>query len=328
MKLQVINGGMLSSIQDAGRSQSLRYGVPRSGAMDACALAAANAVLNNPLNSATIEITAGASAFEMLEPGLLAVTGADFGATLNNSRLPLWTACFVHAGDRLVFQSRRADWGARAYLALQGGVDVPLVAGSRSTNILGGFGGLHGRTLRAGDQLLAINTAADPLPIAGRQWPATMRPAYCAEPALRFISGPHSDYFQADALTQLQAEPLRISASSNRMGYRLEGIRLGYAQSASIASLGVIPGVIQVPPDGMPVLLIADAQTTGGYPIIGVVIAADLPLAAQLLPGDSLRFQQTSLEAALDAWRIQASWWQMSVGLQEDVQDLLLVGAM
>ena len=323
MKLYTTNAGALSTIQDAGCWQGLRSGVPLSGAMDSWALAAANAVLDNPLDSAAIEITGGGAVFEVLEPVLLAVTGADLVASLNAVVLPLWTALFVRAGDQLMFHSRREEWGARAYLAFRGGVDVPLVLGSRSTNLTSAFGGLHGRVLRAGDELQSVDANTDMLMIAGRRWPAVWRPAYCAEPALRFIAGPHTEYFDENALAELMAQPLRIGTNSNRMGYRLEGRRISYTRSTSLSSLGVIPGVIQIPPDGMPVLLMADAQTTGGYPIIGVVCAVDLPLAAQLLPGDRLCLRAVSLEEALAARLAQASYWSTGIGLEEDVWALL-----
>lgn len=323
MKLRLTNGGILATIQDAGRWAGLRLGVPRSGAMDSYALAVANALLDNPPNSAAIELTGGVTAFEVLEAGLLAVTGADFGATLNDADLPLWTVLFVRVGDHIVFHSRRSDWGARAYIALQGGIDVPPVLGSRSTNLSSAFGGLHGRMLRVGDECHSIHLSTDVLMYAGRRWPARLRPAYCSQPVLRFIVGPHSEYFYEDVAAQLMAQPLCIGANSNRMGYRLEGTCIAYARNASLPSLGVLPGVIQIPSDGMPVLLMADAQTTGGYPIIGVVIAADLPLAAQLLPGDSLRLQEISLEEALLARRVQADWCQMGAILDDDVLDLL-----
>lgn len=138
---------------------------------------------------------------------------------------------------------------------------------------------------------------------AGLRWPAALRPPYGPTPALRLLPGPHLACFAPDALAQLAAAELRVSATSNRMGYRLEGIELPYARSCSLPSLGVVPGAVQVPPDGAPILLMADAQTTGGYPLVGALAAADLPLAAQLLPGDTLRFTPSTLDAALAARR-------------------------
>lgn len=299
--LYVRSGGLLTTVQNGGRPGMQRYGVPMSGAMDQFALAAANRLVGNPPHAAAIEITSGGAIFELLGPTLLAVAGADLGATLNDRALPLWTAVLAPRGALLHFTARSGAWGARAYLALAGGVDVPLVLGSRSTYLPGGFGGMDGRPLRAGDHVTAGPPCADPQRMAGQRWPEHARPPYTATPRLRMVAGPHSACFAADALDQLAATPLRISQHSNRMGYRLEGLTLQHVRPCSLPSLGVLPGVVQVPPDGTPILLMADAQTTGGYPIIGTVIGPDLPLAAQLLPGDSLHLLPVSLTDAVHA---------------------------
>ncbi len=298
---------ILTSVQDLGRPGWQRYGVPSAGAMDSFALEAGNRLVGNPPGAAALEITAGA-AFEILEPALLALTGASLGALLDGQPLPAWTAVFARPGAQLQLLGRSGAWGARAYLALAGGVAVPELLGSRSTYLPGGFGGLDGRALRPGD-LVSVGAALQDIGRpAGRRWPERARPPYRAQPELRLIRGPHADLFAADALELLLAQPFQIGRDSNRMGYRLEGARLPYARPVSLPSLGVLPGVVQVPPDGAPILLMADAQTTGGYPIAGVVIGADLPLAAQLLPGDRLRFALASIEEARDAWRGLRSW--------------------
>jgi biotin-dependent carboxylase-like uncharacterized protein len=304
--LRVLSG-ILTSVQDLGRQGWQRYGVPTSGAMDSFALEAANRLVGNPPGAAAIEITAGA-AFEILEPALLALTGAGLGAQLDGLPLPAWTTVFARPGAQLQLPGRAGNWGARAYLALAGVVAVPELLGSHSTYLPGGFGGHDGRALRPGDLVSVGAASQDTSRLAGRRWPEHARPAYSEQPDLRLIPGPHADLFAADVLELLLAQLFQIGRDSNRMGYRLEGARLPYARPISLPSLGVFPGVVQVPPDGAPILLMADAQTTGGYPIIGVVIGADLPLAAQLLPGDHLRFTQTSIEEARDAWRQLRSW--------------------
>jgi biotin-dependent carboxylase-like uncharacterized protein len=305
--LLVLHGGVLTTVQDLGRVQSRRFGVPQSGAIDPIALAAANRLLDNPPGAAALEITAGGAVFELLAPTLLAVTGGDLGALIDDEPLPLWTAVFARRGAQIRFAGRRQGWGARSYLAVAGGFDLPPVLGSRSTYLAGGFGGLDGRALRPGDRLTSPGPH-EPLPLAGRCCPPERRPAYRAEPVLRLLPGPHLHRFVPDALERLLSAPYVIGSSANRMGYRLEGPILPYAAPCSLPSLGVLPGVIQVPPDGNPILLMADAQSTGGYPIIGVVIEPDLALAAQLLPGDRLRFQGTSLEDALAARRRSLDW--------------------
>ncbi|MFL5804293.1 MAG: biotin-dependent carboxyltransferase family protein [Roseiflexaceae bacterium] len=317
---------ILTSVQDLGRPGWQRYGVPSAGAMDSFALEAGNRLVGNPPGAAALEITAGA-AFEILEPALLALTGASLGALLDGLPLPAWTAVFARPGAQLQLPGRGGAWGARAYLALAGGVAAPELLGSRSTYLPGGFGGLDGRALRPGD-LVSVGAALQDIGWpAGRRWPERARPPYRAQPELRLIRGPHADLFAADALELLLAQPFQIGRDSNRMGYRLEGARLPYARPVSLPSLGVLPGVVQVPPDGAPILLMADAQTTGGYPIAGVVIGADLPLAAQLLPGDRLRFALASIEEARDAWRRLRSWAAAPIEEDEAAQLVGWAGA-
>jgi biotin-dependent carboxylase-like uncharacterized protein len=324
--LEVLSGGALATVQDEGRPGAARHGVPRGGAMDRFALWAANLLLGNPPGAAAIEVTAGGAAFAVLRPTLLAVTGADLGATLGGAPLAPWTAALARKGAVLALPARRGGWGARAYLALGGGVDVPPVLGSRSTHLSGGFGGFQGRPLRPGDVIAAAGGGGDPLRAAGRRWPADARPAYGPAPLLRVAPGPHDEHFAPGALAGLAGVRLRVGASSNRMGYRLEGARLAEAGRVSLPSLGVAPGVIQVPPDGAPILLMADAQTTGGYPILGVVAAADLPLAAQLLPGDELRLAPVGREEAVAARRELAGWCARPFEADDDLLQLGLAG--
>ncbi|MBX0326983.1 biotin-dependent carboxyltransferase family protein [Oscillochloris sp. ZM17-4] len=305
--IEIISAGPLMTVQDIGRPGARRYGVSPGGALDPFALAAANELVGNPLAAAGVEITAGGARLLMQRSMIIALAGADLGARLDGRPIPLWTAVFVSAGATLTLEGRRHAWGARAYLAVAGGVGVPLVLGSRATDLAGGFGGMDGRPLRASDQLPLGDTAASLVPLIGQRWPESARPPYCAEPRLRIIPGPHLECFASDALSTLAAATLRVSDTSNRMGYRLEGLRLPYARPCSLPSLGVIPGTIQVPPDGAPILLMADAQTTGGYPVIGALISADMPLAAQLLPGDTLRMRPTTLDEAYDALGAQAA---------------------
>lgn len=319
--IEIIAPGPLLTVQDLGRPTARRYGVPPGGAMDPFALAAANRLVANPPGAAGLELTAGGAELRLARPAILALAGGDLGATLDGRPLPLWTAVRADAGARLRLAGRPGPWGARAYLAIAGGLAVPPVLGSRSTDLAGAFGGLEGRRLRAGDRL----PVGPPAPLAGllvgARWPEPLRPPYGPRPALRLLPGPHLGCFAPGALAALEGATLRISATSNRMGYRLEGLALAYARPCSLPSLGVVPGTVQVPPDGAPILLMADAQTTGGYPVIGVVAAADLPLAAQLLPGDELRLAPASLAAALAARRAQAE--ALSHALDGDEGDLL-----
>lgn len=325
--LRVLSGGVLTTVQNHGRLDQQRYGVPIGGAMDWFALEAANRLVGNMADAAALEITAGGAAFDVLTPLLLALTGADLGVTIDEEPLALWTAVFARAGMCIRVAGRSMDWGARAYLAIAGGLDVPQVLGSRSTCLPGGFGGLEGRPLRVGDLLtVRINPGGASLP-AGRHWPEIARPRYRSEPALRILPGPHPDHLAPDTLQLLLAHRWEVGASSNRMGYRLEGPQLQTVRAAELASMGVFPGVVQVPPDGVPILLMADAQPTGGYPIAAVVITPDLPLAAQLLPGDSLRFVRTTLEQAHAAWRTVQQWCETELQDDDTVPLLAWAGA-
>lgn len=291
--LYVVNPGPLLTIQDRGRVGARRFGVPSSGALDLVAHSVANRLVGNPLDAATLEITAGSCTLRMDTLGIVAATGGDLGATLDDQPLPLWRACLIRPGAVIQFSERCT--GARAYLAVAGGIDVAPQLGSRSTLVGGPLAGMLGRALRAGD-VLPVGSAD--LSVAGTGWLNHHRPIY-AVPSVRYLPGPH--HFSAVEHRRLDTTSWQISPTSNRMGFRLAGPPLASA-AATLTSLGVVPGVIQVPPDGQPIVLLADAQTTGGYPIIGTVISADLPLIAQTLPGDQVRFRPTTLAIALQAW--------------------------
>lgn len=304
--LRVLEGGALATVQDLGRFGYQHLGVPQSGAMDGVALRIANRLVGNEDGAACIEITLGGTAFEVLAPCVLAVTGADLGARLGGMPLPLWTSVRAHAGQRLVFTQRR--YGARAYLALAGGLDVPLVLGSRSTYLPGGWGGLEGRALQAGDVLQPVVPPRDLLRLTARRW--RVPPTYGR--MLRIVL--HED--ACDVPTSWLMQPWRVAQASNRIGLRLEGQPL-HACVQSVDSFGVFPGVIQLPPDGLPIVLMADAQPTGGYPALGAVIQADLPHAAQLLPGDTVQLVPVTAEEALDALRAQRAWLRQPLAEDE-----------
>ncbi|MCS7087816.1 MAG: biotin-dependent carboxyltransferase family protein [Thermoflexales bacterium] len=300
--LRVLEGGALATVQDRGRRGYQRFGVPQSGAVDAVAHAIANRLVGNPPEAASIEITWGGAVFEVLEPCVFAVTGADLGARLAGATVPLWTSVYARVGQRLAFLQRVR--GGRAYLALAGGVDVPVVLGSRSTYLPGQFGGVEGRALRPGDYVRVAAPPRDLARWAARRWASP--PTYTN--VLRVLLC--GDWDRA-AL----AQPRQVGASSNRIGLRLEGVPLR-APTQSVDSFGVFPGVIQLPPDGQPIVLLADAQPTGGYPVLGVVIQADLHLAAQLLPGDTVWLMPVTRDEALDALREQRAW--LASPIEED----------
>jgi antagonist of KipI len=293
--LKVIDAGALCTLQDLGRMGHESAGVPRGGAMDVAACKIANRIAGNANDEAVIEITLGAS-FEVIAPCVIAVAGADLGATLNRQTLPMWTSVFCQAGARIAFEKRRS--GARAYLALAGGIDVPMVLRSRSTYLPAGFGGMAGRALQM-DDVVRPRCAVDMARVAGHAWPAHSRLAY--RNVIRVLPGPHVDVMSDAAKAMLVQTEWRVSATSNRMGLRLDGPALPVREQREIQSMGVFAGVVQLPPDGRPIVLMADAQPTGGYPVIAVVIQADLPHAAQLFAGDVVRFEWTTHDEAVVA---------------------------
>lgn len=308
--LSVIDPGALCTLQDLGRAGYESAGVPRSGAMDRVACEMANRLVGNAPKEAVIEITLSAS-FEVKAPCVIAVAGADLGATLNRQPLPLNTSVFCNAGARITFEKRRR--GTRAYLALAGGIDVPCVLGSRSTYLPAGFGGMAGRALQM-DDVIRPRFAVDVARVAGRAWPASRSCAYGN--VVRLVTGPHVDALDDAGKAALVETTWQVSATSNRMGVRLEGPALHTRERRDILSLGVFAGLVQLPPDGRPILLMADAQPTGGYPVIAVAIQADLHHAAQMFAGDALRFEWTTMDAAIDAQRALHEW--LGAHLEED----------
>lgn len=297
--LEVVDAGMFTTIQDTGRPGRRAAGVPPGGAMDQFALAAANLLVGNPEGAAALECALSGPTLVALRGCLVAVTGADFGAELNGRPVPTWTALFLSEGDRLAFGGRR--WGARVYVAVAGGLAGDRWLGSAATYLLAGRGGLHGRPLKSGDELVAAGQERRPM-VAGRCLPEGLRPAYAAEPELAAVGGPHLRFLAATSRRQLFRQRWTVSRDADRMGYRLEGEPLAI-KADELVSFGLTMGCVQVPPAGQPILLMADHQTAGGYPVVAGVARCDLPLAAQLLPGQHLRFRETTVESAQAEWR-------------------------
>ena len=297
--LEILDPGALTTVQDRGRIGWARYGVPPSGPMDAVAFAIANQLVGNPPDAAGLEITLTGPVMRSQSDRLIAVSGAEFALRVDGLTVPTWHAIFVRAGQWIRFETRRA--GARAYLAVAGGIDTPLFLGSRSTYLRGGFGGHLGRALQRGDRLSIgpstwAATAATLFGRAGTAWPTATRPVYAKPPTLQVVLGPQDDHFTAGALAKLLDSPYTLTSAADRMGIRLAGPRLEHARrpdgssADGIVSDGIVTGCIQVPPDGQPIVMMVDHQTTGGYPKIATVIEADLPSLAQCLPGDVVRF--------------------------------------
>lgn len=294
--LEILEPGFLTTVQDAGRVGWARYGVPPSGPLDAVAFRAANQLVGNPAEAAGLEITLTGPTLRCLRPSLVAVCGADFDLWAGSLRVPTWHAVFLRAGQLLRFGPRRR--GARAYLAIDGGIAVSPFLESRSTYLPGGFGGLEGRALRSGDRLPIGVGVRHPSVQAGRAWPESARPSYTSSPTLRVVLGPQDDCFTSAGMETFLSAAYELSPDSNRMGARLKGPPIVHRDATGIVSDGVVTGSIQVPADGQPIVMLADHQTTGGYPKIATVVQADLPLLAQCLPGDVVRFQAVSVAEA------------------------------
>jgi len=292
---------MFTTIQDLGRPGRRAAGVPPGGAMDRYALAAANRLVGNPEGAAGLECSLTGPSLVALRTCLVAVTGADFGLTLNGVAAPAWTGLFLMEGDRLAFAGRR--WGARVYVAVAGGLAAERWLGSASTYLLVGRGGIHGRTLHAGEELSVVGPAPRPA-VAGRGLPVALRPPYSVAPALAAMAGPHARLLSPRARRAFFREGWAVSRDADRMGYRLEGAELEIKKE-ELVSFGLAMGCVQVPPAGQPILLMADHQTAGGYPVVAGVARVALPLAAQLLPGDRLSFEEVTVEAAQTEWRRQ-----------------------
>ncbi len=318
MTVEVIRPGLLTSVQDLGRFGMQHFGVPVSGAMDGYALRVANRLVGNEDNAAALETTLAGPVLEFTADTLIALSGGDLEATIDGKPLPMHRPVWVARGRRLSFG--RCIAGCRAYLAFAGGIDVAPVLGSRSTYVRAALGGLNGRALEAGDRInvAATTTAAcsglrdsaafSRNGFAAPRWSVQVRfeRLRLRPQRIRFVAGRHWEYLGADVRETFTRERFQVGTSSDRMGYRLEGIRLKSGERGEIASEAVAFGTIQLPPDGKPIVLMADRQTIGGYPRLGEVASVDLPLLAQLKPGDALQFERIALADAQKLAHAQA----------------------
>jgi antagonist of KipI len=312
--LEVLDGGLLTTVQDLGRRGYERYGVPVAGAMDPFALRAANWLVGNPPDAAALEITLVGPRLRATEKCLVAVAGADLGLRVNGWDLPPWMAVFVRQGWTIAFTG--CESGCRAVLAVAGGIDVAPVMGSRSTYLSGGFGGLEGRALQRRD-LVPVGPVGFHLPErAGQTFPRHLIPDYSDAPTIRVVLGPQDDYFTAEGIAAFLAGEYAVSSTSDRMGCRLQGPQIAHKDATGIISDGIPLGAVQVPPDGRPIVMLADRQTTGGYPKIATVISADIPLLAQCVPGQSrVRFKAVSVEEAQTVYREMMGFWRVGPGI-------------
>ena len=313
MSLHVITPGLLTTVQDRGRPGHQHLGIPVSGAMDQSALRLANLLVGNDFDAAALECTLMGPVVRFDEPTLIAITGGLCEPQAAGSAIPMWRPVLLPAKIDLKVGGMHGT-GCRAYLAVAGGIETPLVLGSRSTYLRAALGGYEGRSLRAGDSLpvgnpatrsaaieaaieTAIGIASEHAGVANWSVSRDLVPRYTHTPVVRFIAEA-ADEAVAACAESLTAQTFTIGAQSDRMGFRLEGEPLACSAPAERLSEAVAFGTIQLPPGGAPIILMADRQTTGGYPRLGTIAAVDMPLVAQLAPGDHVRFSPISLEDA------------------------------
>jgi biotin-dependent carboxylase-like uncharacterized protein len=289
--IEVLRAGLCDLVMDQGRPGLGALGVPVGGAADPGALAAANRLVGNDVAAAGLEITRTGPTLRFQAGGVLALAGARFAATRGRGAAVAWYETMVFgAGETLILEN--AEVGSRCWLAIRGGLAVPQVMGSRSTNLPTGFGGFQGRPLRAGDLLEAVSVVGDVRLLRARP-PFPSRP----DAPLRVVAGPQARLFDDGGLAAFFGGVYQVDQASDRRGLRLSGPRVTGTR-AELPSQGVLPGAIQVPLDGQPIILGWDGPVTGGYPVIAGVVSVDWPRLAQLQPGDAVRFATIEAEAA------------------------------
>ena len=298
--LTVLAPGLLTTVQDLGREGYGPMGVSASGAADALALRIGNKLLGNPEDAAALEMTLLGGAFQFSAETWVAISGSDFGATLDDQTLATHTAFKVQPAQTLQFGPTKS--GARAYLCVGGGLDVPKVLGSRSTHLLSGLGGWAGRALRKGDVLpigsdLVCRTSADRS--------AAWKELESTRVTIRVTQGPQWETFSESVRKQFFEQSYVVTEEANRMGIRLKGTQHQLAATEDMITERVSLGAIQVTPSGQPIISFVEQQTTGGYPKIANVIAADFSSVGQLRPRDEIRFELVTMDAARELYREQ-----------------------
>lgn len=327
MSIRITKPGLLTTVQDLGRFGYQKYGVIAGGVMDPFAFQAANALVGNGLSSPGLEMTMHGATFTFESPHLISLCGADIAPVIDGAPVPLWRPVLVGRGSKLTIGPMNG--GSRCYLAVAGGVDVPSVMNSYSTYIRAGIGGFSGRALQSGDKIEVGPAGALSIRIqsalggelADRAFVATdwhmtfaMMPPYRRDPVVRVVEGAQRALFTDESLSAFAASDYKVMPQSDRMGFRLFGPGLQLKQRAELISEAVTFGTVQVPPDGQPIVLMADRQTTGGYPKIAQVISADLPLVAQTPIGGTLRFRFVPLQEAQE--------WSMMIQLELELLQL------
>jgi biotin-dependent carboxylase-like uncharacterized protein len=300
---EVLEPGILTTIQDLGRYGFSQFGVPPSGALDTFSYRVGNLLVGNKQGEASFETTIMGLKLKTLREVVIAITGGDLSPTLNGDSLEMWRTHLLVEGDIINFKKLRT--GCRAYLAASGGLILPKVMGSRSTYLSGKFGGLDGRALKKGDTFFTQDIRS-PLGQVGFRFPADWIPQFDKEALLKVIPGPQDHHFTEKGFQTFSSSFYQVTPRCDRMGVRLDGpqIERRVDVDESIISEGLIAGAIQIPGDGKPIIILTEL-VTGGYTKIATVISTDLSKVAQLKPGDRVRFVPISVEGAHHAFREQ-----------------------
>ncbi|MCB2307691.1 biotin-dependent carboxyltransferase family protein [Clostridium estertheticum] len=293
--MKILKPGMYTTIQDIGRYNFQKSGMSVSGAMDQFSLRVANILVGNKDSEACLEATLFGLKIKFAGDALIAVTGANLMPRINNKAIDMWSGIKVLDGDELSFET--AQSGCRSYIAIEHGIDVPEVMGSKSTYVKGKVGGFQGRMLKAGDEI-KIGASAENEFTSIKKLPNELIPLYSKDNIVRVVMGPQDDYFTVDGINTFFDCEYKVTSEADRMGYRLSGPKISHITSADIISDGITMGSVQIPGDGAPIIMMADRQTTGGYTKIATIITPDINIVGQLKPGDSIRFKLISIEEA------------------------------
>ena len=295
----IVNPGIYTTVQDRGRWGYQEFGMPVTGAMDDYSIRVANILVGNDEYDAALETTLNGPEIYFSVEAVIAITGANMVPKVNGNIVPMWRSLKLSKGDVLSFGMARQ--GTRGYIAFAGGLDIPAVMGSLSTFVRGGIGGFEGRKLKSNDEINLRNSNISFEEVVNGVIPFKYVPNYNQNCSVRAILGPQDDCFTEESIEKFFGSEYEVTNEADRMGYRLSGPALEHKAGADIISDGINLGSIQIPGHGMPIVMMADRQTTGGYTKIATMISVDMPIIAQLKPGDKVRFEKIDV---LEAHRV------------------------
>lgn len=291
--IEILQPGLLTTVQDDGRWGYQKYGMPVAGAMDQLSLNIANLLVGNEPNEAVLEATMMGPKIKFNTEEIISITGADMDPKINNRKIPMWQSIKIRPGDILSFSGSKD--GLRTYIAFKKILDIPVIMNSKSTFLRGEIGGYKGRSLKAGD---IIDLKVKELTNNGSKLSSKYITDYRDEDKIRVVLGPQDDHFNQENIDKFFESTYSITTESDRMGYRLDGPKIEHKDGADIISDGISFGSIQIPGHGSPIIMMADRQTTGGYTKIGTVITPDLSILAQMKPNTKIKFENISIEEA------------------------------